>query len=132
MGIKRNHRILVVDDDPDLARIFKRTLERGGFDVDAFKDPAEALAQFRAGMYDLLLIDIKMPQMNGFELYKRLVEIDDKPKVCFITAFEAYSEEFMRIFPKLDVKCFLRKPIAYKDLIEQIRLQLDSTAPEKV
>jgi YesN/AraC family two-component response regulator len=77
-------------------------------------------------MYDLLLIDIKMPKMNGFELYKKIMKIDSRPKVCFMTAFEIYYDEFRRVFPNLSVKCFIRKPIAVKDLVKQVRSELGS------
>jgi two-component system, OmpR family, response regulator ChvI len=127
----KRYRILVVDDEPDLANMFKRTLERSEFDVNAFNDPFAALAHFKADMYDLLLIDIKMPKMSGFELYKKMMEIDSRPKVCFITAFVTYYDEFRKLYPSMNVNCFLRKPIAGKDLIQQIKLQLDPTVPER-
>ena len=125
------YKILVADDEPDLTRIFKIHLEQAGFDVDAFNDPLDALLHYKADTYDLLLLDIKMPKMNGFELYKKMMEIDNKPKTCFITAFEIYYEEFKTLFPSLDVKCFLRKPIAGKDLIAQIKSQLEPIVPDK-
>jgi response regulator RpfG family c-di-GMP phosphodiesterase len=72
-----------------------------------------------------------MPKMSGFELYKKLKKLDDKPKVCFVTAFEIYYDEFRRVFPNLHVKCFVRKPISTKDLINQVRNEIYSPpAPE--
>jgi two-component system response regulator ChvI len=88
---------LIVDDEPDIARLFKLGLEReGGFEVDVYNDPIIALSDYRPGIYDLLLLDIKMPEMNGLELYQSIREKQkDKErngggeiKVCFITAFE--------------------------------------------
>jgi two-component SAPR family response regulator len=77
-------------------------------------------------MYDLLLLDIKMPGMNGFELYKRIMQIDDKTKVCFMTAFEEYYDEFRKTFPDLkDKECFIRKPIGMNDLIRSVKSHLN-------
>jgi two-component system catabolic regulation response regulator CreB/two-component system response regulator ChvI len=126
------YRILLVDDDPDILLTFKEGLEEEEHDVDkstmifvngakkiqvdTFADPKEALSSFKAGVYDLLLLDIRMRDMNGFELYEELKKIDDKPKVCFITAYELYYEALKKDFPKLDVGCFIKKPISIEDL----------------
>ena len=124
----RNKRILIVDDEKDITDIFKIGLEQQeGFEVITYNDPELALSQFKENWFDLLLLDVKMPKMSGFELYSRLKEIDSKPKVCFITAFEVYYDEFKRVFPNLDVKCFLRKPISVSDLVEQVKLQFKTT-----
>lgn len=71
----RNKRILIVDDEEDIAYCFKIALECAGFIVDIFNDPIKSLSSYKAGAYDLLLLDIKMPQMNGFELYDKIKEI---------------------------------------------------------
>ena len=94
------------------------------FVVDTFNDPQEALSNFKAGLYDLLLIDVKMPKMNGFELYRELEKIDDKAKVCFITAFEVYYKSLRELFPTVNVDCFIKKPITTKDLVERITTEL--------
>src|SRR5919108_4490469 len=73
-------RILVVDDEPDIASIFKISLEYNGFEVDAYNDPILALSNFKAGLYALLLLDVRMPGMTGFELYKEIMKIDNKVK----------------------------------------------------
>jgi YesN/AraC family two-component response regulator len=86
-----------------------------------------ALSQFKENSFDLLLLDIKMPKINGFELYRRLNKIDSKPKVCFITAFDVYYDEFKKVFPSLEVKCFLRKPISISALVEQVKLQFKTS-----
>ena len=83
-------RILVVDDDYDAAITFKIGLENNGFKVDMFTDPLEALSHFRAGYYHLLLVDIRMATMSGFQLYSRIIKVDSKIKVCFTTAFVEY------------------------------------------
>lgn len=120
-----NEHILLVDDE-DIARLFKRALERAGFIVDMYNDPLQSLSNYRTGIYDLLLLDIKMPEMNRFELYKRIKQIDDNSKVCFMTAFEEYYDEFREIFPDLkDKECFIRKPISINDLIKSIKSHLN-------
>jgi DNA-binding response OmpR family regulator len=86
-------RILVVDDEPDITYTFQAGLEDGGFDVDAFTDPELELSSFKPGLYDLVLIDIMMPKMDGFVLYERLKTVEPDVKVCFLTAGEMYREE---------------------------------------
>jgi DNA-binding response OmpR family regulator len=113
-------RILLVDDERDINTVVKKGLERVGFKVCAFNNPLDALSKFEAGSYDVALLDIRMPSMNGFELYKKLREIDSKIKVCFITAFEMYEEEFKKLFPSYEVRCFIKKPIKLTDLIIEI------------
>ena len=119
----RSKRILIVDDEKDITDTFKRGLDQQGFEVLTYNDPELALSQFKENWFDLLLIDIKMPKISGFELYRRLKKIDSKPKVCFITAFDVYYDEFKKVFPSLEVKCFLRKPISISDLAEQVKLE---------
>jgi len=96
-------------------------LEMSGFEVDAYNDPLLASSNFKPNTYGLALLDIRMPKMNGFELYKKIEKIDNKIKVCFITAFEDYHEEFKESFPELDeVKCFVRKPKAIDYLVKHV------------
>ena len=125
----RSKRILIVDDEKDITDTFKIALEQQqeGFEVITYNDPDLALSQFKENWFDLILLDIRMPKMTGFELYRRLNEIDSKPKVCFITAFDIYYDEFKKVFPSLEVKCFLRKPISTSDLVEQVKLQFRTT-----
>jgi CheY-like chemotaxis protein len=128
----QQYRILVIDDEPDVALSLKVGLEheeekegKGGFAVDTFNDPTESLSNFKAGVYDLLLLDIRMRKMNGFELYRKLKVIDDRVKVCFLTASETYyDDELKREFPKLDVRCFVSKPVSTGELAKIIREQL--------
>ena len=119
-------KILVVDDELDNASIFTMGLEDDGFKVDSFTDPQSALSVFKEGKrrkYDVLILDIKMPNMNGFELYEQIKKLDNKVKVCFLTAYgEGYTEEFKKMFPSssLDVS-FIRKPIRIDDLVKKVR-----------
>ena len=123
---KKNNGILLVDNEIDISSAFKIGLEDNGFEVDAFDKPDAALSYFNQGMYDLLLLDIKMPKMNGIEFYKRMTEIDEKVKVCFITASEIhYFEEIAKeIFPILGVRRLIRKPIKIQDLVKTVKAEL--------
>ena len=123
-------RILLVDDEPDIIGILKVGLEDNGFKVDAFTDPQEALSSFKASAYDLLLLDVRMPKMNGFELYEQIKKIDNnnnnnKAKVCYITAYEINYEKIREEFPSLEVSCFIKKPIEIQDLVRRINAELE-------
>ena len=124
MNSDKKKRILLVDDEYDIALAFKISLENNGFAVDTFNDPEEALSNFKAGLYDLLLIDVKMPKMNGFELYREIEKIDNKAKVCFITAFEVYYKSLRELFPTMRIDCFIKKPITTDDLVQRIKSEL--------
>src|ERR671930_1124986 len=113
-------RILVVDDEPDMNLALKLILEDNNFKVDSFDDPILALKNFKGNSYDLLILDIKMPQMNGTKLYQEIRKIDDKVKVCFLTAGQLYSEMFTDTFQNLDKNQFIQKPIENKDLIKKV------------
>jgi two-component system, OmpR family, response regulator ChvI len=116
-------RILVVDDEPDVTFTLKITLEDKGFKVDAFDDPLLALETFKAGLYDLVILDIKMPKMNGFELFREIKKIDNNVKVCFLTAlnemhdYEPYRKE---AFPKAGERYFIQKPIESEEIIKRV------------
>ena len=113
-------KVLIVEDEPDVLHTLERGLARNGFDVEAFSDPLQALAKFKPNTYDILLFDIRMPKMSGFELYRETRKSADKSMVFFITAFEVYYEEFKKIFPDLEVKHFIKKPIPIKHLVATI------------
>jgi DNA-binding response OmpR family regulator len=116
-----NKRVLLVDDEPDLNLTLKLTLEENGFRVDSFTDPLSVLENFKANLYDLIILDIQMPGINGFELYRQIKKIDDKVKVCFLTASEMYYEEFRKeLFPALDNNCYIQKPIENEILIRRL------------
>ena len=120
-----NKKILIVDDDPDIILTFKIGLENNGFEVDSYNDPLLALKNFKSNFYNLLLIDIRMLNMTGFELYKKINKIDNKAKVCFITAFEVYYRSLLEEFPNASQICFIQKPISVDNLVKRIKEQLD-------
>ncbi|HZA06708.1 MAG TPA: response regulator [Nitrososphaeraceae archaeon] len=113
-------RILIVDDEPDITFVFKIGLEDNGFVVDTFNDPQLAISNFKTNLYDLLLIDIGIPKMNGFELYREIRKIDDKVKACFFTASEAYYMDLVKKYQMSHVNCFITKPIAIEELVKRI------------
>jgi DNA-binding response OmpR family regulator len=116
-----NNRILVVDDEPDLTKVSTLALEYHGFKVDTFNDPQEALSKFKPGSYDLIILDIKMPKMDGFELYHEIKKKDNNAKICFLTASELYYEEFRnKEYRAMDRNLFIRKPIDNEDLVKEI------------
>lgn len=119
-------RIAVVDDEPDITNVLKKGLERYGFIVDTFNDPQAALASFQPMYYDIMIIDIRMPRINGFDLYRQVKKRDSGVKVCFLTAFQVYYEEFKKIFPTIDVKAFIRKPVSISNLVNQINVAIAS------
>jgi CheY-like chemotaxis protein len=126
--ITAKKRIMIVDDELDIATLYKLSLERDGFFVEIFNDPLLALSSYKTGAYDLLLLDINMPRMNGFKLYQEILSrhLDSHVKVCFITAFEEYNNQFKELFPGFEeADCFIRKPITLKALTEKVisRLQ---------
>lgn len=119
-------KVMVVDDERDILRIIKRDLEANNntFTVDIFSSSEQALQAFEGhpkDYYDLILTDIRMPKMNGFELYRRIKEKNPAMKIAFITAFEINKEEFNKVLPSIDVKDFIIKPISMSDLIIKLK-----------
>ncbi|MGB6530950.1 MAG: response regulator [Candidatus Nitrosopolaris sp.] len=116
-------KILIVDEEPDIITSLKMYLESQGFQIDGFADPANALAHFKADFYDLLILDIKMPQMNGFELYKEVKKKDKRVKVFFLTALSDmhdYDAVKKEVFPKEGERYFMSKPIENEDILKRI------------
>jgi DNA-binding response OmpR family regulator len=95
-------------------------LEKNGFIVDSYENPLLALDNFKPHYYVLLILDIKMPKMNGFSLYREIKKLDRKMKVCFLTAGEMYLGAYSDIFSSLPANCFIRKPITNEELLEHI------------
>jgi DNA-binding NtrC family response regulator len=122
----KKKRVLIVDDDPDILITYKKGLEDNGlFVVKTFADPEETLSNFRSGLYDCLIIDIRMPKMDGFQLYDKMKDIDNKVKVCFITAYEVNYEALRKVFPTLGLECFIQKPIEVSQLVRKINAELE-------
>jgi DNA-binding response OmpR family regulator len=118
-------RILIVDDDSDITDSFSLCLEDAGiFEVVTYNDSLAALSNFKSDSYDLVLLDIKMPRLNGFELCEQMKLIDSKVKVCFISAFDIDSPELRYMVPSQGVECFIPKPILVKDLLKKIETEL--------
>jgi CheY-like chemotaxis protein len=115
---------MLVDNEPDVAALLKRGLESSGLEVDAFNDPLEALKAFRPDKYALLVTDIKMAGMTGFELYREVRTIDGRIRVIFMTAFEIYHDDFVRMFPDVDVRCFISKPVSIERLVDVVTEEL--------
>ena len=117
--------VLIVDDDPDMTSVFGLGLQDEGFEVYTFNDPLVALSQFRPNFYDLLLVDINMPKMNGIDLSRRLLESDSNVKICFITAGEANIEVLRELYPSRDIGCFIRKPVTMGNLVRRVKAELE-------
>jgi DNA-binding response OmpR family regulator len=125
---EQQKRILIVDDDPDIAIILRVVLEDNGFKTDSYTDPELAYKNFRDGFYDLILLDIKMPEIDGFHFYQKIRATDSKVKIIFLTASEYYYEQFRkeRRFNLFKQEFFLRKPIGTEDLVQAINKLLES------
>ena len=114
-------KVMIVDDEPDVISVLEIVLKDNGFEVDSFTDPIAALKNYRVGIYDLLILDIKMPKMDGFELYDEIKKRDDNAKICFLTASEMYYKNSrIEKYCSLDKDLFIQKPIANEDLVEEI------------
>ena len=128
-------KILLVDDEQDIVEVLKRSIEiesekkEQRLQVNSFSSPQEALESFEPGVYDLAIIDIRMPGMNGFELYRELKALDPTITICFLSAFEMHHEEFKKIFPSISdsIKTIIQKPITAQRLLKEIQLFLKTS-----
>jgi DNA-binding response OmpR family regulator len=120
------NRILLVDNEDDNNIVFKMALEDEGFEVDVYNDSLLALSNFKDDLYDLVILDINIPKMNGYELYKEIRKIDNKVKVCFLSASEIYDKKLQKVSPPSDVKCFISKPIQMNDLVRTVKAELNN------
>jgi DNA-binding response OmpR family regulator len=117
----KNKKIMVVDDEYDLTLFYRMSLEYYGFEVETYNESEKALSNFKPDYYDLIILDIKMPNMDGFELYKEIKEKDPNVKACFLTASELYNKEFRnKEYRALDKELFIRKPIENEELLREI------------
>jgi DNA-binding response OmpR family regulator len=116
--------ILLIDDEPDITFTIKNILEHNGFKVDSFTDPISALDHYQINFYDLVILDIKMPKMDGFQLYVKIREKDPKVKICFLTAIATFNEEFRKtrlvVGKTINEDYFIQKPIKMEDLIKKL------------
>lgn len=115
-----SYKILLVDDEPDITKTIKLAVERAGHKIDAYNDPRLALNAYKAGYYDSIVLDVRMWSMNGFELAKQIWAIDEKAKICFLSAFEIYEKEAKIVFRDFKTHCFIKKPILPSDLLKHI------------
>jgi DNA-binding response OmpR family regulator len=113
-------RLLVVDDERDVADALKAGLQQKGFAVDVYYDPIKAVANFKPDAYDLVISDIKMPKMNGFEMVYELKKIDANVQVIFLTGYVDLMKEVNKLFTKLNVLEVIQKPIGISQLVERI------------
>ena len=126
-------RILVVDDDPDITFTFKKAFEEanriGGnkisFQVNTNNDPLTALSEFKPDYYDLMLIEINMPEMNGFEFCLKALELDTNPRVCFMSSGLINQEALREQYPSLSIGCFINKPVTMENLIRRVKAELE-------
>jgi DNA-binding response OmpR family regulator len=122
--ITMTKKILVIDDESDVTFTIKNILEDNGFKVDTFNDPILALNYYKVNFYDLIILDIKMPKIDGFELYIKIREKDPKVKICFLTAIATFNEEFRKIRLTLgktiNEDYFIQKPIKMEDLLKKL------------
>jgi len=116
--------IIVIDDDIGTALFFKICLEDEGYQVNIYNDPNSLLEEFEPGIYDLLITDIRMPRINGFELASRIRIMDRKIKICLATAFEEYYESIIKTYTDLSFNCIIRKPINKDKFLEIIKNRL--------
>jgi CheY-like chemotaxis protein len=126
-------RILIVDDHPDIILTFKKGLEAENdyssgkifFQVYAYDDPLLALSEFKLNFYDLLLVDVNMPKVNGFEFSEKILELDVNVRVCYISAGEMNTEALREQYPTLSIGCFIKKPITIENLVRRVKAELE-------
>ena len=124
-------RILIIDDDADITTTFKLGIEDANRDtnnrrieVHTYNDSTAALSEFQPNFFDLLLVDINMPHMNGFQICEKILELDINVKVCFMSSGEINREALREIYP-VSLGCFIKKPVNMDYLIERIKAELD-------
>jgi DNA-binding response OmpR family regulator len=127
--------ILIIDDNPDITLTFKKGLEAENnnksnddkifFEVYAYNDPLLALSQFKPNFYDLLLVDINMPKMNGFDFCVKVLEVDIKPRVCFMSSGLINQEALREQYPSLSIGCFIQKPVTIENLVKRVKAELE-------
>lgn len=124
---QRRKRILVVDDNSDIALTLRLGLEntKESMQVNSYDNPVKTLVEFKPNFYDLVLVDINMPLMNGFELCQKLLQKDINIKVCFMTSGEINMDAVREVHPIKSIGCFIKKPITTDALVKRIRQELE-------
>lgn len=127
--------ILIIDDNPDIILTFKKGLESENnkkgqnndifFEVFAYNDPVLALSEFKPNLYDLMLVDINMPEMNGFDFCVKAMEIDVNPRVCLMSSGLVNEDVLREQYPSLSIGCFIKKPITIENLIERVKTEME-------
>lgn len=121
----------MVDDEVDILHVLKRGLEINGFQVESYSSPQEVLVSFKPSKYDLAILDIRMPGLSGFQLYREMRKIDPTITACFLSAFEVHPNEFKIVFPSMmEVKAIIKKPVSINHLLREITplLRISSVA----
>jgi DNA-binding response OmpR family regulator len=111
---------LFVNDDTDTTAVMKVGLSRHGFEVETFVDSKSALQNFKAGMYDLILLDVVMKGLDGFELYNKMRKIEENIQICFLSASNSFHQKYKNIYPEIQNECFIQKPVSIKELAKTI------------
>ena len=124
-------RVLIVDDDPDITFTFRKALEGENqnskifFQVFTYNDPLSAIAEFKINFYDLLLLDVNMPKLNGFEFSEKILELDLNVRVCYISAGEMNIEALREQYKSLSMGCFIKKPVEIENFVRRINAELE-------
>jgi DNA-binding response OmpR family regulator len=123
-------RILIVDNESDITLTFKKGLEtetneNSLFKVYTYNDPLEGLSQFKPNFYDLLLVDINMPKMDGFEFSTKILELDVNIRICFMSSGLINQEALREQYPTLSIGCFIKKPLEIRDLVRRLKAELE-------
>jgi DNA-binding response OmpR family regulator len=124
----RKRKILIVDDELDITFSLKLFLEENGFEVYTSNKPSSVLSDYRAGLYDLIILDIKMPEINGYELYERIKKMDNNVHVLFLTAlsdFSNYIQESNKMPSMFDEENIIHKPVTNEELLKRIMTIVD-------
>jgi CheY-like chemotaxis protein len=126
-------RLLIVDDDPDITFTFKKAFEAENeknnntilFKVEAYNNPLQALAEFKPYFYDLILIDINMPKMDGLEFSAKILDLDVNPRICLMSSGMINQEALAEQHPSRGIGCFITKPISIENLVRRVKAELD-------
>ena len=124
-AVRSGNKILLVDNEADVTITFKAILQDAGFIVNTYEDHLIALSNFIPHFYDLVILDIGMPKMNGIELSRQLLELDSNIKICFITAGEANIEVLRELYPSRAIGCFINKPVTVDQLVKRVKAELE-------